>query len=115
MIRVFLGSGLNRIVSVFIYYLLSVLFVFQHGILVDPVTRLSDLEAFQIVYLWMARFVVAINIKMNYFCYSLYNYFWFRACINSYELHHENDPHYATGPPASTILRLDVATVIALP
>ncbi|PAV62296.1 hypothetical protein WR25_03971 [Diploscapter pachys] len=75
-IRVFLGSGLNRI----------------HGILVDPVTRLSDLEAFQIVYLWMAR-----------------------ACINSYELHHENDPHYATGPPASTILRLDVATVIALP
>ena len=39
--------------------------VFQHGNLEDPVTELSDLEAFQIVYLWMSRYVVTISIKIH--------------------------------------------------
>ncbi|PAV69049.1 hypothetical protein WR25_18107 isoform A [Diploscapter pachys] len=48
-IRVLLGTGLNLI----------------HGNLEDPVTELSDLDAFQIVYLWMSRYVVTISIKIN--------------------------------------------------
>ena len=39
--------------------------VFQHGNLEDPVTELSDLDAFQIVYLWVSRYVVTISIKIH--------------------------------------------------